>query len=136
MSDVFWSNLPQTILAVATLLGAITSVGAFIVSLWNRKQLKQQDIAASELKGEVVDLKEKVNGQTSALIAVKEDAARAIGVIAGEASGKEQAKVDAAELVDAVAAKMAADQVIRNEGRASGQVRTRHDDPPIDVKKS
>jgi hypothetical protein len=112
MSDVFWTNLPNTLLAMATLLAAIGSMWA------SRRNGRKLDQVATQ-----------VDGQTKALIETKEIVAHAAGELAGKAIGKEQAKAAAAELAVAVAAQQASDQVLRAEGRALGLIRTRHDDP-------
>jgi outer membrane murein-binding lipoprotein Lpp len=130
LSDAFWNALPATIMATAALVASLRN-GRIAKATASKVEVLGSGVVG--LSSNVTDLKEKINGQTHALIAAKEDVARAVGEITGKAIGKEQAKADAADLVEAVANKMTADQVLRDEGRAQGTIRTRHDDPPKDA---
>ncbi len=122
MSDAFWNYF------FASLPGTLAALAAVYASIRNGQKIEAQKAEVVDLKTNVVDLKVKINGQTHELIAAREDVARAVGEIAGKAIGKEQAKADAADLVEAVANKMTADQLLRAEGHASAQLRTRRSD--------
>jgi membrane carboxypeptidase/penicillin-binding protein PbpC len=131
VSDAFWNYL------FAALPGTLAALAALYATIQNGLKIKNEVVPQiAALKNEVVpqiaanvfELKEKVNGQTHALITAKEDIARAVGELAGKALGKEEARSEAAVLVVAVADKQAADQALRAEGLAQGHSGTRRDD--------